>query len=205
MVCHRFLKMSQDNKGLGKDQLKFVKTFTIGIQNQDTTRVGSTEDWYQASYILAQAGTPWDSFKTPEDAMEACKHLVQKNADELGHEFQAAMDEKFPQYSKFWMVYGKGKEKFTDQVVTKNLEQNTNLANLQQLEMAKSAMEIIGFQPEALSGSQASIENAHAEDLKKQIEILKQAYLFWEFLQTRTQETISLKGSSLRITWTEYM
>ena len=154
--------------------MKFVKNFKVAVEHQDVTQIGTIEDMYMAAEILKRAGTPWESFENSTKALEACKHLVSKNAEEHGHEVKADIDNKFPQYSKFWMCYGKGKETTGKQITSKKLAQDAGLNNLQQLEFAKSAMELIGWQePSQSSGTQPQIENALAGELKKLSEIMK--------------------------------
>ena len=177
MLCLscRFLAAFQDNKGLGKESLKFTKSFNMGIEHEDIIRVGTNEDMFLASDILAKAGTPWDTFPDAPAAIAAVRHLAKKNAVEHGHDVQEDVDEEYPQFSRFWMVYGKGKDRMSEQVTSKKLEQTAPLATLQQLETAKHAMEIVGFQENATLDGQASIENANAEQLKKLVELLKLA------------------------------
>ena len=83
----RFLDLFQDSKNLGKDSLKFIKTFSIGVQHNDVTEVGTQEDYFSMGQILAEYGQSIKDFASEGDALEAVRHLCAKNAEE--HQYEA--------------------------------------------------------------------------------------------------------------------
>ncbi len=106
----RFLELFQDNKSLGKDALKFVQNFNMSVDHQDTTRVGKKADYHPMGFILKEFGQGVHDFKTMDEAVAAVRHLCAKNIQEHGYEEKPEiLDEKFPQFSRFWHVWSLGK------------------------------------------------------------------------------------------------
>ena len=162
-----FLDLFQDNKNLGKDSLKFVKTFSIGVQHNDVTTVGTKEDYFPMGQILAAYGQSIKDFPSEGDALEAVRHLCAKNREEHFYEEKPErLDEKYPAFSRFWFVMSMGKTEEHKQTESKHLDQQVDLKNLAQLEEAKVFMEGMGFNAER-SGSTVQVENAKASELKK--------------------------------------
>ena len=176
MSSLRFLTLFQDNKQLGRDSLKFAKTFHCKVDHEDSTVVGSKEDWYTAGTILKEHGFSFSEFDTVEKALAAVRHLCKKNQEGFGYEPKAeSIDEAYPQFSKFWFVFSLGKTEQHTSTVGKKLEQETDLKNLEQLEQAKIFMEGIGFQGDT-GASQVKIENVKYQELQKTVEMLKMPY-----------------------------
>jgi hypothetical protein len=166
----------QDNKGSGKDALKFAKDFQLTINHTDTTTVGPKEDFYPAGAILKEFGHSFADFKDADEALAAVKHLCDQNKAEHGYEEKTPyIDDKFPQFSKFWFVKSLAKTHEHAQLTAKELKQNCPLKNVGQLEQAKLFMEGMGFNEEA-STSNVKIENEKAGGLKKEVELIKLPY-----------------------------
>ena len=173
----RFSDLFQDNKNLGKDALKFVKTFSIGVQHNDVTTVGTKEDYFPMGQILAQHGQSIKDFASEGDALEAVRHLCAKNREEHQYEEKPEkLDEKYTGFNRFWFVMSMGKTAEHKQIETKNLEQQVDLKNIAQLEEAKVFMEVMGFNEER-SVSSVQVEHAKAGELKNKNELLKQPHL----------------------------
>ena len=169
----RFLDLFQDNKHLGKDSLKFAKEFNMAVDHDDTTKVGTVEDWYPMGEILKWFGQSLNDFASVNDAMIAVRHLCAQNQALHGYEDKPeSIDEKFPQFSRFWFVKGLGKTKEATGNVRKTLSQGVDLRNIAQLEQAKLFMEGMGWPGEQPSSSSV-IENAKATELKAILESLK--------------------------------
>ena len=58
--------------------------------NEDTTEVGSNEDYFPAGKILNEHGCSWKDFKEPEEALARVRHLCALNSKEHGYEPKAA-------------------------------------------------------------------------------------------------------------------
>ncbi len=169
----RFLDLFQDNKSLGKDALKFAKNFQISVDHSDTTSVGTKEDWFPMGHILKEFGQSVQDFKTMDDALAAVRHLCAQNRSEHGYEEKPEfLDEKFPQFSRFWFVFSLGKVQQHTSHVQKNLQQDVDLKNLDQLEKAKVFMEGLGFS-EGSGSSSVQVENEKVAELTKAVELLK--------------------------------
>ena len=163
---------------MGKDALKFAKNFQVSIDNNDTTTVGTSEDWYPLGVILQSYGKSVKDYPSTDDALAAVRHLCEQNRAEHGYEEKPEqLDEKFPEFSRFWFVMSLGKKKENQQNVQKKLSQQVDLKNMGQLEQAKCFMEGLGWKDEEAGTSSVKIENAKAGDLKKTVELLKFSYL----------------------------
>ena len=174
----RFLTLFQDNKGQGKDALKFSKTFSINITHDDEHKTGSEEDYYPMGAILGKFGKKISDYKTTDDALAAVRHLVKENQIYNTHDDKPEqIDEKYPEFSRFWYVFSNGLTKTHTQNTQKKLEGVGDLKTVAMLEQGKMFMEGLGFNEELVAGDGAKIENAKAEELKKKLELLKLSYL----------------------------
>ena len=154
----RFLDLFQDNKSLGQDASKFVKTFSMG-------------------QILAECGQSLKDSTNECDALEAVRHLCAKNRAEHHYEEKPEMlDKKYPGFSGSWFVKSMCKTQEYVQTVSKNLGQQVDLKNLAQLEEAKLFMEGMGLNKEK-STSRVQVEHPKADGLTKKNELLKQPHL----------------------------
>ena len=172
--------MFQDNKHLGKDALKFVKTFQVSVEHTDRVVIGTQEDWYTAGALLKDNGLTWSDYKTPKEALDVVRHICAKNKAEHGYDAKPEeIDDTYPELSKFWFVKSKGKTKTHLQDVAKKLEQCSDLKSLDQLEQAKLFMEGMGYQGEGVSSSNVKIESEKIVELKQTTELLKLSYLAW--------------------------
>ena len=168
----RFLDLFQDNKLLGKDSLKFAKTFSMSVEHNDVTTMGTQEDFFPVGKILEHYGQTLKDFTSIEEALTAVKHLCVKNREEHQYDEKPEyVDDKFPAFSKFFFVMSKGKVQEHKQVVQKKLEQTVDLKNIAQLQEAKVFMEGIGFN--SVAEDAPKVENAKAIELKKNVELLK--------------------------------
>ena len=173
----RFLDLFQDNKLLGKDSLKFAKTFNMSVEHNDVTTMGTQEDFFPVGKILEHYRQTLRDFTSIEEALTAVRHLCVKNREEHQYDEKPEyVDDKFPAFSKFFFVMSKGKVQEHKQVVQKKLEQTVDLKNIAQLEEAKIFMEGIGFNSVA-SDAPPKVENAKAIELKKNVELLKFSHL----------------------------
>ena len=169
----RFLDLFQDSKSLGKDALKFVKTFAMSVSHTDSTTVGTKEDFWPMGKILEHYGQSLKDYPNTDDALAAVRHLCALNREEHGYsEKPEQLDDKFPSFSKFWFVMGQGKTCLHTSNVEKKLEQHADIKNLAQLEETKLFLEGMGFKDEA-DKSSVQVENAKAGETKKLVELLK--------------------------------
>ena len=175
----RFLELFQDNKLLGKDSLKFAKTFNMSVEHNDVTTMGTQEDFFPVGKILESYGQTLRDFTSIEDALTAVRHLCVKNREEHQYDEKPEyVDDKFPAFSKFFFVMSKGKVQEHKQVVQKKLEQTVDLKNIAQLEEAKIFMEGMGYNSVGEAApSGVKVENAKAIELKKNVELLKFSHL----------------------------
>jgi len=148
------------------------------VTHDDVTTVGTKEDWYPMGVILQSFGQKVSDFSDTNEALGAVRHLCAQNQQEHGYgEKPELLDDKFPQFSRFWFVMSLGKKQENKQNVKKQLEQHVDLKNLKQLEEAKVFMEGMGYKEGEPSSSSVQLENAKAMDLKKEVELLKSSYL----------------------------
>ena len=173
---NRFLNHFTNDKPLGKDSLKFAKEFVVAVTHGDTTTVGSKEDCYPIGVILKEFGRGLNDFPNVEEALAAVRHLCAVNQAEFGYEPKAeAIDEKFPEYSKFWYRLSLGKEEKNTSSCVKNLHQQSDVKTLSQLHQAKIFMEGMGFNEENDKGDDTSvtIESVLYTELKQKVELMK--------------------------------
>ena len=158
---------------MGKDSIKFAKTFQVSLTHTDTCTVGSVEDYYPMGTILEKFGYSVQDFETVDKAMAAVRHLCEKNREEHGYGVKAEiLDEKFPQFSRFWFVESKGKQESHTQHTVKKLEQEGEIKNLAQLQQAKMFMEGRGC-AEGSGESSVKIENLKHVEIMKCVELMK--------------------------------
>ena len=97
----RFLDCFQDNKHVGKDALKFAKTFNMSVDHNDVTTMGTQEDFFPVGKILEHYGQTLRDFPSIEDALTAVRHLCAKNREEHQYdEKPELLDDKFPAFTK---------------------------------------------------------------------------------------------------------
>ena len=172
----RFLSLFEDNKGKGnKDSLKFAKGFTVKVQIDNETSVGTKEDMFPMGMILEHYGQRVGDFESMEKATEAVRHLCKKNASSHGYDQEAwheQLDPDFPQFSKFWFVFSKAKETTDVQRTSKELIGKSDVKTVGQLENTKVFLEGMGWS-EPLNGEGPKIENVKFEELQKKVGELK--------------------------------
>ena len=174
----RFLDLFQDNKNTGKDSLKFTKTFQMSVEHKDVSTVGTKEDYFPMGVILGAYGQTLNDFQSVDDALAAVRHLCGLNRDEhMYEEKPEKLDEKFPQFSRFWFVMSEGKKQEHKQEVMKHLEQHADIKNVAQLDEAKLFMEGMGFKSVEPGTDGVQVENAKACELKRNVELLKLSHL----------------------------
>ena len=158
-----------------------MKEFNVQITNLDEVKTGKVEDYFTMGQILELYGQRVQDFKNVDEALAATRHLCAKNAEDYGYEEKPeAIDEKFPQFSKFWFVKSTGKETTNSSVTQKQLGQTGDLKSVSQLNEAMVFMEGVGFDAPSLHDDAAAgkIANVKHEGLIKQVELLKMPYLF---------------------------
>ena len=80
------------------------------VTAEDTTEVGSKEDYFPAGKILQEHGIRWNDFKTHEEALDRVRHLCARNRQEHGYEPKAeAIDDVYPEFSKFFFCFSLGR------------------------------------------------------------------------------------------------
>ena len=82
----RFLQIFQENKHLGRDALKFTKTFSVSVVHDDVTKIATKEDWFPMGTILGHYGSKVPDYKDMEAALTAVRHLCAKHQQEHGYE-----------------------------------------------------------------------------------------------------------------------
>ena len=173
---NRFLNFFNNDKVLGKDQLKFIKQFEFAVTHSDETSVGDVEDMYPMNVILEKnGGRKVNEYDSLEEAMAHVRHLCAVNQQDYGYEAkEERIDPIYPQFSKFWYKFSLGKKEEHTATCSKHLSQQCDLKTTGQLEQAKVFMEGLGWN-EAGEGSESSVklENAHFAELKQKVELVK--------------------------------
>lgn len=82
LLSLRFLDLFQDSRCLGKDALKFAKSFQIAVGHQDNTTVDTKEDWFPMGDILKLFGSNANDYKDVGEALSATRHLCALNRAE---------------------------------------------------------------------------------------------------------------------------
>ena len=102
---HRFLKLFDEGKNKGKDQLKFTKGFELKLSHTDSTQIGYTDDFIAIGKILEHYGQSLDSFKDKSDALKRAQYLANKNQQEHQYEPVAPqLDNEYPEYSRLFFA-----------------------------------------------------------------------------------------------------
>ena len=178
----RFLQIFQENKHLGRDALKFTKTFSVSVVHDDVTKIATKEDWFPMGAILEHYGSKVSDYKDMEAALTAVRHLCAKNQQEHGYTPKKEdIDEQFPQFSKFWFIFSLGKKEVHEQKQSKQLEGYTDVNSKAEVDKAKLFMEGLGYQESGCSstpGGEASVKIEHEkyQALCKNLELLKFSY-----------------------------
>ena len=132
------------------------------VTAEDTTEVGSNEDYFPAGKILQEHGFKWKDFKDSEEALERVRHLCARNQNDYGYEPKAEMiDDVYPEFSKFFFCFSLGKKQLHLGSQNKELSGSSGLKDIKQLEQAKAFFEGLGFDGDgAAEESTVKIENA---------------------------------------------
>ncbi len=143
---NRFLELFQADKGLGKDALKFVKEFHMTVSCDTATTIAFNEDYYSMGEILDKFGKRMSEFPSVDDALTAVRHLCAINQAEYEYEKKAErIDEEFPEYSKFWYRFSKGKYDENKTTCSNVLRQRSEINTSRQLEQSKLIMESVAL------------------------------------------------------------
>ncbi len=138
----RFLELFEAGKALGKDGLKFMKDFQMKVSCDTATTIAYNEDYFPMGEILEKFGKRMAEFPTVDDALKAVRHLCDVNQAEYEYEKKAErIDEEFPEYSKFWYKFSKGKYDENKTTCSKLLSQQCDIKTVGQLEQSKLIME----------------------------------------------------------------
>ena len=141
-IMKRFLELFEANKALGKDGLKFMKEFQMKVSCDTATTIAYNEDYFPMGEILDKFGKRMAEFPTVDAALKAVRHLCDVNQTEYEYEKKAEMiDEKFPEYSKFWYRFSKGKYDENKTTCSNALRQLSDIKTWRQLEQSKLIME----------------------------------------------------------------
>ena len=174
---NRFLNFFNNDKNLGKDALKFAKCFEVSVTQSDTTTVGGVEDMYPMNVILEKCGgRKVHEYPSVEEALTHVRHLCAINQKDYGYEAKdEAIDEAFPQFSKFWYKFSLGKEEKNVSNQTKKLVAKGDVKTLGQLSAAKVFMEGMGFDEgdDQADDSSVTIESVLYAELKQKVELIR--------------------------------
>ena len=174
---NRFLNFFNNDKNLGKDALKFHKQFEVAVIHSDTTTVGGVEDMCPMNVILEKCGgRKVHEYPSLEEAMTHVRHLCAINQKEYGYEVKdEAIDEAFPQFSKFWYKFSLGKQEKHVSTETKHLSAKGDVKTLGQLAAAKVFMEGMGYDEgyEKADDSGVTIESVLYGELKQKVELIR--------------------------------
>ena len=174
---NRFLNFFNNDKVLGKDQLKFIKQFEFAVTHSDTTEVGDVQDMYHMNVILEKCGgRKVHEYDSLEEAMTHVRHLCAINQKEYGYEPKdEAIDEAFPQFSKFWYKFSLGKQEKHVSTEKKMLSAKGDVKTLGQLASAKVFMEGMGLDEgdDNADDSSVTIESVLYAELKQKNELIR--------------------------------
>jgi hypothetical protein len=174
---NRFLAFFKNDKHLGKDALKFHKTFEVKVNHQDVTMVGCLEDMFPINTILTRCGgRKVHEYASVDEAITHVRHLCAINQRDYGYEAkEEAIDEKYPEFSKFWYRFSLGKEEKNVSTQSKELVAKGDVKTIGQLAAAKVFMEGMGFDETAdqADDSTVQIESVLYAELKQKIELLR--------------------------------
>ncbi len=142
----RFLELFEAGKALGKDGLKFMKDFQMKVSCDTATTIAFNEDYYSMGEILDKFGKRMSEFPSVDDALTAVRHLCAINEAEYEYEKKAErIDEEFPEYSKFWYRFSKGKHDENKTTCSNVLRQRSEINTSRQLEQSKLIMESVAL------------------------------------------------------------
>ena len=174
---NRFLNFFNNDKHLGKDALKFHKSFEVTVKHADVTSVGGVEDMYPMNVILEKCGgRKVHEYPSVDHAITHVRHLCAINQRDYGYEAkEEAIDEVYPQFSKFWYKCSLGKEEKNISSQSKELVAKGEVKTLGQLSAAKVFMEGMGFDEAAdqADDSSVKIESVLYAELKQRVELLR--------------------------------
>ena len=182
------MQLFEDNgAGKGKGCLNFTKEFAVAIRHHDVVAVSKVEDYMPMGQILGYYGKTVKEYSNIEKALAAVRHLVSKNEAEWDRDpkdHPEAIDQEFPEFSKFYFVWCLGKKTDNIDETSKELSQSAPLKNVAQIEAAKLFMEGMGHNP-MVEDSQPTITNVKYEEIAKAVEGIKTTYTFYN-LQIQT-------------------
>ena len=174
---NRFLNFFNNDKHLGKDALKFHKSFEVTVKHADVTSVGGVEDMYPMNTILERCGgRKVHEYPSVGDAMTHVKHLCTINQQDWGYAAKDPLiDENFPEFSKFWFKFSLGKEEKNISTQQKELSAKGDVKTVGQLAATKIFMEGMGYDETAEQPDDSSvvIESALYVELKQKVELLR--------------------------------
>ena len=173
----RFLNFFNNDKHLGKDALKFHKSFEVTVKHADVTSVGGVEDMYPMNTILEKCGgRRVHEYPIVEEAMAHVRHLCAINQRDYGYAAkEEAIDEAYPEFSKFWYKFSLGKEEKNISTQSKELVAKGDVKTIGQLHATKVFMEGMGFDETAdqADDSSVKIESVLYAELKQKVELLR--------------------------------
>ena len=174
---NRFLNFFNNDKHLGKDALKFHKSFEVKVNHKDVTSVGGVEDMYPMNVILVRCGgRKVHEYPSVEEALTHVRHLCAINQKEYGYAIKEEfIDKDFPEFSKFWYRFSLGKEEKNISTQSKELIAKGDVKTTAQLAAAKIFMEGMGFDETAdqADDSTVVIESALYTELKQKVVLLR--------------------------------
>ena len=178
-ILKRFLELFEAGKALGKDGLKFMKNFQMKVSCDTATTIAFNEDYYSMGEILDKFGKRMSEFPSVDDALKAVRHLCDVNQAEYEYEKKAErIDEKFPEYSKFWYRFSKGKHDENKPTCSNVLSQCSDIMTGGQLEQSKLIMEGAALGKNAGEIVQSSVGSVTWEaepyaELQQNVKLLK--------------------------------
>ena len=174
---NRFLNLFNNDKHLGKDGLKFHKSFEVSVKHRDETSVGGVEDMYPMNTILEKCGgRRVHEYTSVEEAFTHVRHLCAVNQKEYGYAIKEEfIDKDFPEFSKFWYRFSLGKEEKNISTQSKELSAKGDVKTTAQLAAAKIFMEGMGYDETAdqADDSTVVIESALYTELKQKVVLLR--------------------------------
>ena len=174
LVC-RFLACFQENKGGGKDALKFVRTFGMTVQTTDTASVESSANWYTIGTILETEGIPGgiEDYPNFEAALVAVRHLCAINRKVHDYDEKVEfVDTAHPEFSKFWYVIQGPKTSVSKTQTDKHMEQVCDLKEGQTKQVQDLFMEGMGYQ-DADTITDVVIQTAKSIEMNKALDQIK--------------------------------
>ena len=162
----RFIELFEAGKALGKDGFKFMKDFQMKVSCDTATTIAYNEDYFPMGEILEKFGKRMAEFPTVDDALKAVRHLCDVNQAEYEYEKKAErIDEEFPEYSKFWYRFSKGKYDENKTACFNVLRQRSDIKTAGQLEQSKLIMEGAALGNEAGEIVPACVGSVKGEEL----------------------------------------